>query len=136
MPASAWSASAAPPRSGGARPALGMTVAAHDPFVADDDPVWQTQGVMPLPLGALLAASEVVSLRRPRDHHLIDAARLAAMPAGAMRSTARGGVVDEAALVAASARTARRRPARRLRMNTCRRGFDSVPNDPDPHTPG
>lgn len=56
-----------------------------------------------LTLGALLSASDVVSLHcpsTPQTHHLIGAAELAMMRPGAVLiNTARGDVVDEAALV-------------------------------------
>jgi D-3-phosphoglycerate dehydrogenase len=63
-------------------------------------------GVIQAPdLAALLRHSEVLSLHcpySPATHHIIDAAALAAMPAGGyLINTARGGLVDEAALVAA-----------------------------------
>ena len=57
------------------------------------------------PLADLLAQSDVVSLHcplTPQTHHLIDAAALARMkPGSILLNTARGPVVDEAALVAA-----------------------------------
>ena len=88
--------------------ALGMEVAAFDPFVAEDDPVWST--ATRLDLDTLLAAADVVSLHvplTPGTRHLIDARRIAAMTPGAILvNAARGGVVDEAA-VAASLRTGR-----------------------------
>ena len=56
-------------------------------------------------LDALLATSDVLSLHCPltdATRHLIDAAALAALPEGAIViNTARGGIVDEAALLAA-----------------------------------
>ncbi len=56
-------------------------------------------------LAALLARSDVLSLHCPltaATRHLIDAAALARLPAGALLvNTARGGLVDEAALAAA-----------------------------------
>jgi (S)-sulfolactate dehydrogenase len=83
--------------------ALGMEVAAFDPFVPEGDPVWQTAGR--LDLGALLATADVVSLHvplTPGTRHLIDAPRIAAMKPGAILiNAARGGVADEAAVAAA-----------------------------------
>ncbi len=69
---------------------------------------------------ALLAEADVVTLHVPLDaatRHLIDAARLARMKRGAILvNTARGGVVDEAAVAAAlRARAPGRRRARRVR---------------------
>ncbi len=56
-------------------------------------------------LAALLSRSDVLSLHcpyTPELHHLIDAAALAALPLGAfVINTARGGLIDEAALAAA-----------------------------------
>ena len=85
--------------------ALGMRVAAHDPFVARDDAAWQQ--VEPLPLQRLLSSADVVSLHVPltaQTRHLIDAAALACLAPGAVLiNAARGGVLDESALVAALA---------------------------------
>jgi (S)-sulfolactate dehydrogenase len=82
---------------------LGMTVAAHDPYVAADDPAWQ--GVERLELAPLLATSDVISLHlplTPATRGLIGEAALAAMkPDAVLINAARGGVMDEAALVAA-----------------------------------
>ncbi|SAI22505.1 D-3-phosphoglycerate dehydrogenase [Bordetella ansorpii] len=84
---------------------LDMTVVAHDPMLADDAPVWQETGVRPMPLDALLAHSDAVTLHlplTPQTAGLFDAARLGTMKPGAILiNTARGGVVDEAALAAA-----------------------------------
>jgi lactate dehydrogenase-like 2-hydroxyacid dehydrogenase len=62
-------------------------------------------GVRFVDTGTLLADSDVVSVLTPltpETHHLIDAAALRAMkPTGYLINTARGGVVDESALIAA-----------------------------------
>ena len=80
--------------------ALGMTVAAYDPFVPPQDTAWQH--VFRLELPALLSESDVVSLHTPltpQTQHLIDAGALARMKRGAVLiNAARGGVVDERAL--------------------------------------
>lgn len=83
--------------------ALGMWVAAHDPYVDAADPAWAD--VEKLTLSELLAASDVVSLHvplTPATRRLIDASALSRMkPDAILINAARGGVVDEAALVAA-----------------------------------
>jgi D-3-phosphoglycerate dehydrogenase len=80
--------------------ALGMDVVAFDPAASSGDAVAVTSD-----LQALLRRSDVVSLHCPyatATHHLIDAAALAAMPAGGfVINTARGGLIDENALLAA-----------------------------------
>lgn len=80
--------------------AFGMEVAAWSPSLA------QAERVVVMPsLDALLARSDVISLHcplTPQTHHLIDARALALMPKGSfVINTARGGIVDEAALAAA-----------------------------------
>ena len=81
---------------------LGMNVIAFDPAIANDAPVWQARGVQPRSLDALLAEADVVSLHVPLvdgTRNLLNADRLARMKAGAILvNTARGGIVDEAAL--------------------------------------
>ncbi|MFG2512365.1 hydroxyacid dehydrogenase [Streptomyces sp. NPDC048584] len=61
-------------------------------------------GARPVPLDELMAVSRVVSLHQPltpQTHHQIDAGRLASMRDGAtLINTARGGVVDQDALIA------------------------------------
>ncbi len=84
--------------------AVGMEVLAYDPYVPADDPAWQ--GVRRLEsLEELLAAADAVSLHVPLNQdtrHLIDARALGLMKPGALLiNAARGGVVDEDALVAA-----------------------------------
>ncbi len=83
--------------------ALDVHIVAHDPYIAPDDPAWQ--GVPSLPLEALLGQAEIVSLHlplTPKTRHLLDASRIARMKRGAVLiNSARGGVLDEMALVAA-----------------------------------
>lgn len=78
--------------------ALGMNVVAHDPMLSSAD-------VPLLALEELLAQADVVSLHVPlveATRHLINAGALSTMKTGAVLiNTARGGVVDEKALVAA-----------------------------------
>jgi (S)-sulfolactate dehydrogenase len=87
--------------------ALGMDVVAYDPFVPADAAVWaQPWGkVSPVSLEALLATADVVSLHVPltaATRGMIGPAALAAMKPGAIViNAARGGVVDEAALIEA-----------------------------------
>lgn len=80
--------------------ALGMQVAACDPYVPPQDAAWTH--AEPLTLEELLARSDVVSLHVPltaQTRHLINAAALARMSAQAILINAsRGGVVDEPAL--------------------------------------
>ncbi len=85
--------------------ALGMRVAACDPYVHADDPAWRDHAAARLDFDRLLAESDAISLHVPltdETRHLIDAAALARMKADAVLvNTTRGGVLDEAALVEA-----------------------------------
>src|SRR5690606_14270035 len=81
---------------------LGMQVVAHDPMLRDDDPAWRDARVQPLPLDDLMQRADVLTLHIPltdATRNLLDARRLSAMKRGAVLiNTARGGIVDEAAL--------------------------------------
>lgn len=82
--------------------AFGMRVAAYDPLLSLDDPVWRAQGILRLGLDDLVAESDIVSLHLPlvnETRNLFDRTRLGRMKRGAILiNTARGGIVDEAAL--------------------------------------
>lgn len=84
--------------------ALGMRVTAHDPFLPAEADAWRDVTRCAEP-AALLSTSDVLSLHVPltdATRGLIDVAALAAMKRSAIViNTARGGVVDEEALVAA-----------------------------------
>ena len=85
--------------------ALGMKIAAYDPMLSSDSPIWAETGAMQMSLDELLQHSDVVSLHTPltKDtRHLINADRIARMKDQAILiNTSRGGIVDEQALVAA-----------------------------------
>ncbi len=82
---------------------FGLTVAAYDPYLAENDPVWQ--GVERLSLEGLLAQSDIVSLHVPltaETRYMIDGPAIAGMKKGALLiNAARGGVVEETALIKA-----------------------------------
>jgi (S)-sulfolactate dehydrogenase len=84
--------------------ALDMRVIAHDPYLAADDAAWKEVQGPPRTLERLLAESDVVSLHvplTPETRGLLNAQRLSLMKRDAMLiNTARGGLVDEAALAA------------------------------------
>jgi D-3-phosphoglycerate dehydrogenase len=77
--------------------AMGMRVIAHDPFAA---PV--PEGIELLPLAEVIAQADVLSLHCPltKDNaNMLNTATLATMRPGAIVvNTARGGLIDEAAL--------------------------------------
>ncbi len=83
--------------------AFGMTVLAYDPYVAAEDIV--RRGARPVTFDTLLGQSDFVSIHCPRTAEtlgMIDAGAMDRMKNGAtLVTTARGGIVDEAALFAA-----------------------------------
>jgi (S)-sulfolactate dehydrogenase len=84
--------------------ALGMNVVAYDPYVPADGDCWEKITRFD-DLFALLRAADIVSLHVPLNdttRHLLDDAAIAQMKKGAILvNAARGGVLDENALVAA-----------------------------------
>ena len=88
--------------------ALEIGVAAFDPMLTPGDPAWNAPGVRRFDdLGAMLGACDVVTLHVPltgATRHLVSAAEIAAMKPGAfIVNTARGAVLDEAAMAEALA---------------------------------
>jgi len=85
--------------------AVGMRTVGCDPALPPSSGVWAEECVEPRDVATLLAEADVVSLHVPlvaATRNLIDAALLAQMKRGAVLiNTARGGVVDEAAVAAA-----------------------------------
>ena len=83
--------------------ALGMRVAAYDPYLPVENDAWQ--GSARLSLDDLADSSDIVSVHVPLTDEtrlLVNAAFIRRMPKGSILiNTARGGVVDEGALVAA-----------------------------------
>jgi D-3-phosphoglycerate dehydrogenase len=83
--------------------AFEMTCVGHDPLVPEAEA--RSLGVEPLALDALLARADIVTLHAPmlaETKGLFGAAQFARMPKGAILvNAARGGLVDEAALIAA-----------------------------------
>ncbi len=81
--------------------ALGMNVAAYDPFVSSEDPAWEM--ARPLSLEELLSSADVISLHvplTPETRHLVNSETIARMKEGVIVvNAARGGVVDENALL-------------------------------------
>ena len=85
--------------------ALEMEIVASDPLLAPKHPAWREFGATRLEFAELLATSDVVSIHTPliaATRNLVDAAALARMkPTAILINSARGGIVDEHALVAA-----------------------------------
>lgn len=85
--------------------ALGMHVVGHDPQQPADASCWRETGARCMALDDALRVADVVTLHVPlvdSTRNLLDAARLAMLkPHAIVINTARGGIVDEAALAAA-----------------------------------
>ena len=83
--------------------ALGTQVAAFDPYLASDSPVWS--GTAPVSIDELAATCDVISVHVPltdETRNLVNADFIGRMRAGAVLiNTARGGVVDESAAIEA-----------------------------------
>ncbi len=79
----------------------GMQIVAHDPYLEAGDPAWQV--ARNLSFDGVLEIADVVSLHVPlteSTHHVIDKKALELMrPGSILINAARGGVVDEDALV-------------------------------------
>ena len=84
---------------------LAMRVIGCDAQIPRGSPVWEASRVEPCTFDQVLAAADVVTAHVPltaATQGMFDAARIAAMKAGALLiNTSRGGIVDEAALAAA-----------------------------------
>ncbi|NDP41458.1 MAG: hydroxyacid dehydrogenase [Aromatoleum sp.] len=84
---------------------LSMRVIGYDPRLPASSPLWADESAVPRTLAEVLAEADVITLHvplTPTTRNLIDAARLSTMKRDAILiNTARGGVVDEAALAAA-----------------------------------
>ena len=83
--------------------AFGMTILAHDPYISPARAEAYDAKLVELPM--LLRESDIVTIHVPltgRTRGMIDAEQLALMPAhGYLINCARGGVIDESALLAA-----------------------------------
>lgn len=83
--------------------AFGMNVIGYDPLIGPYDFAPAEQHITLLPLEEVLARADIVILHVPlipTTHHLINAERLAQMrPHAVLINTARGGIVDEQALL-------------------------------------
>jgi (S)-sulfolactate dehydrogenase len=84
--------------------ALGMSVAAFDPFVPETDSVWADVDRRET-VESVLGGADAVSVHVPLTdgtRHILNGSSLAALAPGAVViNTARGGIVDDAALAAA-----------------------------------
>ena len=78
--------------------AFGMTVIAHDPYLADGGSGAESDGTELAGLEELRSRSQVVTLHlplTPQTHHVVDATFLAGMPVGSILvNCGRGGLLD------------------------------------------
>lgn len=85
--------------------AVGMTVIAYDPVIADSHHAWMDTGAIRMTLDEVISGSDVLSLHVPlveSTKNLMNGERIASMKKGAILvNTARGGIVDDAALASA-----------------------------------
>lgn len=85
--------------------AVGMNVIAYDPVISDSHHAWMDTGAIRMSLEEVISGSDVLSLHVPlveSTKNLMNAERIATMKKGAILiNTARGGIVDDAALAAA-----------------------------------
>jgi (S)-sulfolactate dehydrogenase len=114
---------------------LGMDVVAHDPYVDASDPAWGT--TRSVTLDELLTVSDAISLHVPLTdgtRALIGRDQIAMMkPTAVLVNTARGGIVDELALIRALDTGAIRGAALDVFVNEPVRAedggmFENVPN--------
>ncbi len=85
--------------------AVGMTVIAYDPVIADSNNAWMDTGAIRMSLADVIADADVLSLHVPlvdATRNMMNTVRIASMKKGAILiNTARGGIVDDAAVAAA-----------------------------------
>jgi (S)-sulfolactate dehydrogenase len=85
--------------------ALELDLCGYDPAIKPGDPVWKEYGTACVDLDTLFASSDIISLHVPLTEgtrSLIDAKSIARMkPTAFIVNSARGGIIDEAALAAA-----------------------------------
>lgn len=82
--------------------AFGLSIAAYDPLLPEDAPAWKALGARRCELDELLGLADIVTLHLPLvpdTRGVFGRERLARIKRGALLvNTARGGIVDEAAL--------------------------------------
>lgn len=88
--------------------AFQMNIIAYDPYIPENDPIWQNYGgnsVKPVTLIELLKTADAISLHVPlveSTKHLMSAENISLMKKNAILiNTSRGGIVDEYALASA-----------------------------------